>query len=320
MKIESLVARLKRALAPALAVSVLLGFSFVAPAKAAAGGTPAPPDHNPPFSAINVLGDSLSDTGRAAAGMPPGVFAMFYPSPPYAPGRTSNGPLWIEHLAPRLRLAYDPLDNFSWAGANTGTVNVFPFLPSTGLRNQLQELLASSGGKLDRKALYVVFGGSNDFFQFFATPPADPMVVIPAGIMNLVTVIVGLRSAGAENIVVVDLPDVGLTPRGLAGGAQASAMASALSSAFNNGLYQALDSLPFPVVRVGLFNLLNEFRKNPRKYGIRNTRDQGKNDPANADGYLFWDDIHPTMRGHELIATEVYHALASAGKLGQQKN
>jgi phospholipase/lecithinase/hemolysin len=317
MKTKSLVARLKRALNPALAVSVLLSFSLVASAKAAAGDIPAQPDHNPPFSAINVLGDSLSDTGRAAAVMP-GVFAFLYPSPPYAQGRLSNGPLWIEYFAPQVRLAYAPLDNFSWAGANTGTVNVFPGLP--GMKQQLAELLASSGGRLDKSALYVVFGGSNDFFQFFVSPPADPAVVIPAGIFNLVTTVVALRSAGAENIVVVDLPDVGLTPRGLAGGAQGSAIASALSIAFNNGLYQALDLLPFPVVRVGLFNLLNEFRKNPSKYGIRNTKDQGKNDPANADGYLFWDDIHPTTRGHQLIATEVYHALASAGKLGQQKN
>ena len=76
----------------------------------------------------------------------------------------------------------------------------------------------------------------------------------------------------------------------------------------------------FPVVRVGLFDLLNEFRKNPSKYGLRNVTGQGRYDLANADGYLFWDDVHPTTRGHQLIATEVYHALAIAGKLGQQKN
>ena len=317
MKITSLVARLKRALTPALAVSVLLSFSFAASARAAADGIPAQPDHNPPFSAINVLGDSLSDTGRVAT-IAPALFALFYPSPPYAPGRVSNGPLWIEYFAPQVRLAYNPLDNFSWAGANTGTVNVFPALNGTGLVNQLGELLSS--GPLDRKALYVVFGGSNDFFQFFANPPANPAVVIPAGIQNLITIVIGLRTAGAENIVVVDLPDVGLTPRGLAGGAQASANASALSTFFNTGLYQALDSLPFPVVRVGLFNLLNEFRKNPSKYGLKNVTGQGKLDPENADRYLFWDDVHPTTRGHQLIATEVYHALAIAGKLGQQKN
>ena len=316
MNTKSILDRLKRAFTPALSVFIL-SVSFVSLARAAAGGTPAQPDHNPPFSSIVVLGDSISDTGRTQA-IIPDVFAWLYPSPPYAHGRLSNGPLWIEYLAPQVRLAYNPLDNFSFAGANTGTLNVFAGLP--GMMHELGELIGSPARRLDPKALYVVFGGANDFFRFFANPPATPAEVIGPGVTNLVTIVIALRTAGAENIVVVDLPDVGRTPRGLAGGAAASAGATALSSAFNGLLNNALDGLSFPVVRVGLFNLLNEFRTNPLKYGFKNVTGQGKFDLSNADTYLFWDDIHPTTRGHQLIANEVFHALASAGKLGQQKN
>jgi phospholipase/lecithinase/hemolysin len=279
----------------------------------AATDLPPAADQNPPFSAVYVLGDSLSDTGRTASVIP-NVFAFLYPSPPYAPGRLSNGPLWIEYFAPQVRLPYNPVDNFSWAGANTGTLNVFPGLP--GMLNELTELVGSPARTLDRKALYVVCGGANDFFRFFTSPPADPAVVIPAGVTSLVTIVATLRAAGAEHIVVVDLPDVGRTPRGLSGGPAASAGATFLSVTFNTLLNNALDALPFPVVRVSLFNLLNEFAKNPYKYGFQNVTGQGKLDPANGDRYLFWDDIHPTTRGHRLIADEVFHVLASTGRLG----
>src|SRR5688572_11980585 len=164
MNIISFPTRFKRVLTPALAVATLLSFSFLASANAAAGEIPAQPDHNPPFPAINVLGDSLSDTGRTA-GVIPGPFAFLYPSPPYASGRLSNGALWIEYLSPQLRLPYNPLDNFSWAGANTGTSNVYGSLP--GMLNELAELIGSPAQPLDKKALYIVFGGSNDFFRIF---------------------------------------------------------------------------------------------------------------------------------------------------------
>src|SRR4051812_11397557 len=107
MKTESPFHRI-RALVTAAALGAF--FTVVAPfatplsAKTDNDTTP----NDAPFKAINVIGDSLSDTGRtfAAIGVPP---------PPYFNGRTSNGPLWIEYFAPSLRLTYNPLDNFSWA-------------------------------------------------------------------------------------------------------------------------------------------------------------------------------------------------------------
>src|SRR4029453_12923135 len=58
-----------------------------------------------PFSRIIVFGDSLSDTGNfyhLTGGFPPA---------PYANGRFSNGPLWIEYLADDLGMKLLPEDN-----------------------------------------------------------------------------------------------------------------------------------------------------------------------------------------------------------------
>jgi phospholipase/lecithinase/hemolysin len=195
----------------AFVTALLLTAGLLSPRPARADGNPDQPNRNPPFSAIYVLGDSLSDTGRthAVIGIPP---------PPYFDGRFSNGPLWIEHVAPVLRLDYQPLDNFSWAGANTGRINVFTGLP--GIRDELDELLASSSHRLDKKALYIVFGGANDFLRILANGE-DPAVVIPEAVDNLRQIVTTLHAAGADNIVVIDLPDIGLTPRARAGGSGA---------------------------------------------------------------------------------------------------
>ena len=312
MMIASAPVLIKRALPAAL--TALLSVCLPSTTLANPGGVPAQPDRNPPFSTICVLGDSLSDTGRASA-VVTALFGVPFPPPPYAPGRMSNGPLWIEYLAPQLRLAYQPLDNLAWAGAGTGAINVFgSFLP--GMTQQLSELL---GGPrpLDRKALYIVFGGANDFLRIFNGEPA--LNVINGGVANLVNTVIALRAAGARNIVVIDLPNIGRTPRALAGGPALTLGATILSVTFNTLLHSALDALPFDVVRVGAFELIDNMVAHPRKYGLTNVTSEGRLNPATADTHLFWDDVHPTTRAHAAVADAVFHALASNGKLGQQK-
>lgn len=268
------------------------------------------PDRNPPFSGVTILGDSLSDTGRAfgAIGIPPF---------PYYNGRVSNGPIWAEYLAPRLRLAYNPLDNFSWAGANTGRLNVYPQLVGTGMLDQLDELLPAFPRRLDKKALYVVFGGSNDFIRILVGRE-DPLVVIPEAVGNLLQIVRRLKAAGADDIVVVDLPDIGLTPRARAAGPAVAAGATLLSVQFNQLLNGALDQLGFPVVRVSAFALINAMVANPAAYGFTNVTAPGiLNFPAPADTHLFWDDIHPTTRAHRYVADAVFNAVAEAGLMKQ---
>jgi phospholipase/lecithinase/hemolysin len=274
-------------------------------------GNPDQPDRNPPFSSLVVLGDSLSDTGRtfvATGGAVP-------PAPYYFNGRVSNGPIWAEHLAPSLRLAYDPLDNFSWAGANTGRINVYPGLP--GMLDELDELLPAFPRRLDKKALYVVFGGSNDFFRILVGGEA-PAVVIPQAIGNLIRIVRSLQAAGADHIVVVDLPDIGLTPRARAGGPAIAGAATYLSAQFNQLLKGALNQLDFPVVRASAFALLNAMTANPAAYGLTNVTDQGLfAGPVNGATYLFWDDIHPTSLAHRHVAAMVFNAVAEAGLMKQ---
>jgi outer membrane lipase/esterase len=211
-----------------------------------------------------------------------------------------------------LRRNYNPVHNFSWAGANTGRLNVFgTFLP--GMLDEVDELLTPTARRLNKNDLYVVFGGANDFFRIFNG--ANPFVVISEGVDNLVRIVTRLRAAGAERIVVVDLPDIGLTPRALSQGPAGALMATQLSILFNSQLNAALNNLNFPVVRVSMFNLLHAFVAQPQLYGFTNVTHPGIFDLPNAGTYLFWDDVHPTTRAHRFVAEEVYRVLVAAGMI-----
>jgi outer membrane lipase/esterase len=172
--------------------------------------------------------------------------------------------------------------------------------------HELAELRTPVTRKLNKNALYVVFGGANDFFRRFAG--ADPFAVISSGVSNIVTIVSSLRAAGAEHIVVVDLPDIGVIPRA----AGAAGTATFLSTMFNANLNNALNSLSFPVVRVSVFNLIRDFVAQPGKYGFTNVTGMGVDSLATSDTYLFWDDVHPTTRAHRFVAEEVYAAVVAA--------
>lgn len=285
-----------RRLAPALGLAL---FTFclalvAVPARAGADAERGGRGGKPAFSALYVFGDSLSDTGRTFA-------ATGYPPPPYAGGRFSNGAVWVEQLAPQLGLAYNPATNFSWGGAKTGYTNVLPGLP--GLRTQLDAYVASLGAKprADKDALYVVFGGANDFFAILGG--GDPAAIVPAAVNNLTTIVATLQSLGARHILVVDLPDIGLTPRAQLAGAGASA--TFLSAWFNSLLDAQLDALRCDVMRVSSFDLLQACVNDPAAYGFTNVTVPGILNPATAGTALFWDDIHPTTRMHTLLAAVI---------------
>jgi phospholipase/lecithinase/hemolysin len=302
--------RLKRAFVPLLAFAVT--FSVSSDALAESGGLPGRPGSGSPFSAIYVIGDSMSDTGRTAAVLPG------YPQYPF--------PLWIQYFAPMVRQAYNPLDNFAWAGAMTGFTgivnnppdppvkavnNVYGELP--GMTNEVLELKSLLNSALDPKALYVVFGGTNDFLRI--TKPEDADSVIRNGVSNLFSLVVALHDSGARNIVVVNVPDLGRVPLNLSRGPAYAQLATQFSAQFNHDLDAKLNTVAIDTCRVNLFDLSRELTDKPKKYGFTNITDQSFPDLAKSDTYLFWDQVHPTTRGHRLIAEEIFQAVSKAGML-----
>lgn len=255
-----------------------------------------------PFSMTVVFGDSLSDTGnfyQATGG-------QFPVSPPYAQ-RFSNGPVAVEQMAQTLGV---PLQSFAFGGATTGAQNVFgQGLP--GMRTQFDVLFPASGLGVDPDALYVVWGGPNNFLSL--PPNANPATVaaaIGAAVGDLMYIVDQLLAAGAQHILVPGMPNLGATPRNNDDLTGAPGPAAAfLSANFNQVLFGAVSMRP-DVIFFDTQAFLGAVLANPAAYLFTNVIDACKT-PAtpgfpgavcsDPDGFLFFDDVHPTTRAHGLL-------------------
>jgi thermolabile hemolysin len=268
---------------------LILGYSLL-PVRASAAN----------FSQIVTYGDSLSDVGNAAA---KGALA-----PSSSNGRFSNGKVWIEYLADRLGIALDRRLNFAEGGATTGTTNIaqtyFPNL--LGIAQQVKNHPIN-----DPAALYVIWGGANDYLS--ATPEniPDPQVTIG----NLSREIGTLIDRGAKHILVVNLPDLGELPS--TRDRPTASQLTLLTTAHNAGLAARIETLrqTHPGVKLILLDVNTAFSQaigDPRSYGFDNVTQGcfsvGCQTPKT---YLFWDDIHPTTAGHRIVGDLAYRSVSS---------
>jgi phospholipase/lecithinase/hemolysin len=255
-----------------------------------------------PFNQLIVFGDSLSDVGNAygLAGQPP--------SPPYYQGRFSNGPVWVERLAgllnvpvptPAFTLSSHPTDYAIGGAQMTGGV-----IPS--LESQVGIYLQSH--KPTGSELMVLWAGANDFFNGQTNP-----VTVANALKNQINT---LAKAGAKDFLVVDLPPLELTPGHL--GAPGAPALGQLVKTYNADLTTDLAALraTYPsahIQELDVYPLYQQLIANPPAYGLTNVTGRALNGNTvvpNADQYLYWDDIHPTQTGHELLAEAAAAVLA----------
>lgn len=262
------------------------------------------------FKNVVVFGDSLSDSGNVFT-----VERGTYPPPPYK-GRFSDGPVWVEYLVKSLGISGD-FCNYAFGGATTGGINS-QGVP--GFNTQVEtytKLLTMAAGfptafPQPQESLFIVWIGGNDFLG----PLADPAVAVSNAVVNIRTGMVKLVSAGAKMFMVVNLPDLGLTPR-MNQNETLRSSGTQLSGFFNNSLETMLEGLEtdhpeIEIVRLDSFSLLHEMVANPETGRYSNVTDKkfDEDTATVAEGrYLFWDDIHPTTITHKIIARRAFDLL-----------
>lgn len=302
-----------------------------------------------------VVGASLSDTGNTCAFIPAGAGCP--PAPPYATGRFSNGPLWVEAVAARYGAAVNASqrggNNFAFAGARTGSVQAAlnaagltavtvstatgtaPTVPGIAAGvgttpSQIDALLTRFNFQLSPKTLVVIDAttvGNNisDALTLSQVFPANAAAIGPAVLTGAVTDIVGVinrvYAAGARNILVINVPNVGATPRVTALGGAAVAGATALSQGFNAALAQQITGLRALLsnANIVLFDLYAFEITAKAGTAFTNTTAACFVPPVapattptictTPATFFYWDSFHPTATTGSLVAQAVIAAL-----------
>ncbi len=242
-----------------------------------------------PFGALVVFGDSLSDSGNA--------------------GRYTDGPVWVEVLAAQLGVELRPArvggTNFAVGGARSHG-------RPTDIRGQLHAFLTDHPGPPDAATLFIVYGGANDLLaagcsgEETAARTAAAAIAATAG---------DLATAGATAILVPNLPDLGAAPIVRLQGADCARRARQMTRVFNAALEQQLRRVErrsgVRIVRVDAYAMAEEILANPGRAGFTDVRTPCQ--PGSCDGFLFWDQLHPTTQAHARMAAVALQALDGPG-------
>lgn len=306
------------------------------------------------YDAFYVFGDSLADIGNVLItsqrlGIDPAPPPSVSPHRTYYRGRFSNGPVAFEYLwqsvsghAPGSSRALKPslavsvlgstgAVNFAFGGTGTRYISQTPGgLYAPGLKGQVELFRAALGGRSpSKRALYAIVTGSNDYRADQYNEPMSP----PDVVENIVQAVKSLDRLGARDIMVLNMPDLGLLP----GGGGYGSPESQLSAFHNMLLANALATLGSqrPSLNLVLVDINQVFallpagmdRSTPAldvlfppEYlpsGFRMSLCLFI-DPATCvdaptfdtnSAFLFWDVVHPTTDAHRVLGQYLYDEL-----------
>lgn len=304
---------------------------------------------------LYVLGDSLSDGGAYTATATQGLLANNVPAQAI-PDRLSfttnsaDSKVWAGLLADRLGIAFDvdvinglPANlqpnggNYAQGGSRVSDPNGTGRDDAIGITTipvttQVDRLLADHP-RLGSNDLVALWAGANDGFAQFTGLTTNNVNLQQAGqnmaiaANDLLTQIDRLKAAGAKNIVVITMPNLGVTPDAAAAETQftgAKAILSGLTDAFNTTLIT--QAAKRGAVVVDSNQLLAAVIANPARYGFTAvnavsvpacagsslTCVRGVNASPDSEQRLFADGVHPTAAAQRLFAQAGFAGLQAA--------
>jgi phospholipase/lecithinase/hemolysin len=196
--------------------------------------------------------------------------------------------------------------NFAFGGAQTGENGAGEFgelIP--GIQQQVEWFVEDhqlSNKTADADALYVISGGGNDYTDINVNPEDV--------INNIKTELKSLYDIGARDFLVSNLIDLGTLP---ASPEELVEPFNNLIETHNSLLEQTVNELNDSlsganIVILDINSLFDDVLENPDNYDLTNVSEPYLNPEtltpsadANVDEYLFFDTVHPTAVGHEIL-------------------
>jgi phospholipase/lecithinase/hemolysin len=270
------------------------------------------------FSRIYAFGDSLTDAGNdyvATDGLVPTSLV-------YSHGRFTNGRVWVQDLAktlglPAVRPSLNGGTDYAYGGAESGQEPLHSVLP-IDLPGQLAQFLVQTPHP-NAHALYALSIGANDVIDaipVYATSPSEALSDVQTAVGNETQFVAGLAADGAKNFVILNVPDLGLTPSESGNAATATYLSTVYDQELATSLQTlgALDHLSIHLIDA--FGLIDNAVAHPAAYGLTNVTtpvwtgnfENPFSGHLNAHGaaqnhYLFFDSLHPTETGHLALAS-----------------
>lgn len=283
---------------------------------------------------IVVFGDGLNDMGRWGK-------MTNYQYPPAAHGfyesRWTNGKVWVELLAEKLKLKIDLTNNLAMGGATTGYYNINEPLRGSLQLNEsvkLEGMLAQVNSYLQSKptisenTLFVLWAGGHDIGNYLEYGQPDLIKNPPAA--NYSTAISLLVKNGAKNIMFGTMPDMGYTP--VYFGTEKQTRASELCNQLNQGLDQIVlnyNAQSVRIIKLDGAKIFTEVGMNAAKYGFRYTEPflpyniidfsnplkkveisiPNKEKGLNSDEFMNWWAVSASAKMHQIIADRAFETL-----------
>jgi len=261
------------------------------------------------FSGTYIFGDSLSDAGQ---------YGSRYTT---NPGLTS--PMYVgQNFGFVSTPSFQGGNDFAQGGAlvNGQQTGLPPGVPNLSIAQQVNSLIAK--GPLDPNALYQIQGGGNNaltlvpqYLQGQITQ-AQLQAGLAQAAVDLAAQVGKLNAAGAQYVVLQNLPDLGKSPYAISLGQQAAV--SQLIGLFNSTLNSAVGAANLRVIQFDTFKLTNEIVANAAAFGFVNVTQQVCTTTSSFDctpatlkapngnmTWLFADLVHPTTGAQLLIAQAV---------------
>ncbi|KXV01202.1 lipase [Caballeronia megalochromosomata] len=197
--------------------------------------------------------------------------------------------------------------------------------------NQQISSYLSAHGSFNSNQLVLVWAGANDVLRAGSPPAANTTVQTAA--TTLAQLVAKIVQSGATHVVVVNVPNIGLSPDGIKssdGGGNFTQLSQLFNATLTSGL-QA-NGLQGKVIVIDSYTWTTQTIANFKANGFTVSNTGQACDPSktphdtsllcspatyvssNADQtYMFADDLHPTTRMHALFAQYVEQQIAASG-------
>ena len=212
------------------------------------------------------------------------------------------------------------------------------------VKTQIANYLAHNNGKFTDGQLVTVFAGGNDIFinaggvlAQLETPTQAVGAMTQAGTELAGYINTQILANGATHVVVVNLPDVSITPYAIGAGPTAQGLIKSMTQAFNTALQGGLTASA-NLVFVDAFTASEDQATNSLQYGLTDVKTPTCTSSSSlvcttgtliaavapaasgaaataANTYEYADTVHPTPYGYRLLAELVGEQLAIKGWL-----